>query len=66
MDSTQVSAHDPRVVAILTNPDDYFSKASRRAWAKARADIAAEVNRRARQRSNNNRHEDKPPSVETW
>lgn len=45
-----VVARDPRVSAILTNPDLYFNDACHRAWDNARADIARELARRARDR----------------
>jgi hypothetical protein len=43
-------ADDPRVRAILTEPDAYFSAALRRAWPQARADIEQQLDRRGRNR----------------
>ena len=45
-----VTAHDPRVGAILKTPDEYFAKARRKAWLEARKDIAADLARRAKRR----------------
>lgn len=39
MDGTGLAASDPRVRAILTEPDAYFSAALRRAWPQAGADV---------------------------
>jgi hypothetical protein len=50
MDSTELVASDPRVRAILTDPDAYFSAAMRRAWPEAAADIQAALDQRARAR----------------
>lgn len=50
MDGGKVVARDPRVGAILTHPDIYFAAARRRAWPRARVDIEAELDRRARAR----------------
>jgi hypothetical protein len=50
MDGTGLAASDPRVRAILTEPDAYFSAALRRAWPQARADIELELDRRTRTR----------------
>jgi len=47
-----IVARDPRVLAILTRPDDYFTNARRTAWRKAREDVATDLERRARQRRN--------------
>ena len=52
MDGAQLAAGDPRVRAILTEPDAYFSAALRRAWPQAGADIQAALDRRARTRRN--------------
>jgi hypothetical protein len=52
MESAELAAHDPRVRAILTEPDAYFSAALRRAWPQAGADIQAALDRRARARRN--------------
>ena len=52
MDSAEIAASDPRVRAILTEPDAYFSAALRRAWPQAGADIQAALDRRARTSSN--------------
>jgi hypothetical protein len=52
MDGAEVIARDPRVRAILTQPEAYFSAARRRAWPQARADIALELDRRDRARRN--------------
>jgi hypothetical protein len=51
MDSTEIAASDPRVRAILTEPDAYFTAALRRAWPQAGADIQASLDRRARNRN---------------
>jgi len=45
-------AKDPRVLAILTEPDAYFDDARRKAWREARVDIATDLDRRARRRGN--------------
>jgi hypothetical protein len=55
MDGTELVADDPRVRAILTQPDAYFSAALRRAWPQARADIEQELDRRTRMRRNGTR-----------
>jgi hypothetical protein len=52
MDGAPLAAGDPRVRAILTEPDAYFSTALRRAWPQAGADIQAALDRRARTRRN--------------
>ena len=52
MDSAGLAASDPRVRAILTEPDAYFSAALRRAWPQAGADIQAALDRQARARRN--------------
>jgi hypothetical protein len=52
MDGAGLAASDPRVRAILTEPDAYFSAALRRAWPQAGADIQAALDRRARDRRN--------------
>lgn len=52
MDGAPLAAGDPRVRAILTEPDAYFSTALRRAWPQAGADIQAALDRRARARRN--------------
>jgi hypothetical protein len=52
MDERTIIARDARVSAMLTNPDLYFSAARRRAWAQAGADVAADLDRRARARRN--------------
>jgi hypothetical protein len=52
MDGAGLLASDPRVRAILTEPDAYFSAALRRAWPQARADIELELNRRIHTRRN--------------
>lgn len=41
MDHDELAASDPRVRAILTDPDAYFSTARRLAWPEAGADIRA-------------------------
>lgn len=51
MDGAEPVAADPRVRALLTEPDAYFSAALRRAWPQARADVELELGRRARARS---------------
>jgi hypothetical protein len=50
MDHAELAARDPRVRAILTNPDAYFSAALRLAWPQAGADVQAVLDRRARVR----------------
>jgi hypothetical protein len=45
-----VVAHDARVWAILKTPDEYFARARREAWLRAREDVAADLARRARRR----------------
>lgn len=50
-------ARDPRVLAILTRPDDYFDNARRNAWQRAREDVAADLERRATLRRNGGRPE---------
>lgn len=55
MDSAELAASDPRVRAILTEPDAYFSAALRRAWPQAGADIHAALDRRAQARRNGSR-----------
>lgn len=55
MDSAELAASDPRVRAILTEPDAYFSAALRRAWPQAGADIQAALDRRALARRNGTR-----------
>ncbi|HEX6518728.1 MAG TPA: hypothetical protein VF070_01755 [Streptosporangiaceae bacterium] len=52
MDSAEIAASDPRVRAILTEPDAYFSAALRRAWPQAGADIQGALDRRAQDRRN--------------
>lgn len=47
-----IVARDPRVLAILTGPDDYFENARRDAWRKAREDVATDLERRASRRRN--------------
>lgn len=49
-----LAAKDPRVLAILTAPEAYFRDARRKAWREARADIADDLDRRARRRRNRN------------
>lgn len=51
MDGAEPVAADPRVRALLTEPDAYFSAALRRAWPQAGADVELELGRRARARS---------------
>lgn len=55
MDSAELAASDPRVRAILTEPDAYFSAALRRAWPQAGADIQAALDQRARAQRNGSR-----------
>lgn len=44
-----VIARDPRVAAILTRPDDYFSRARTRAWLAAGHDVRSDLKRRKSQ-----------------
>lgn len=50
MNSAETAASDPRVRAILTEPDAYFSAALRRAWPQAGADIRVALDRRVQAR----------------
>jgi hypothetical protein len=50
MDHAELAARDPRVRAILTDPDAYFSAALRLAWPQAGADVQAVLDTRARVR----------------
>jgi hypothetical protein len=50
VDHAELAASDPRVRAILTDPDAYFSAALRLAWPQAGADIQAALDKRARAR----------------
>jgi hypothetical protein len=52
MDKSPIVARDARVSAMLANPDRYFHDARRRAWVRAVADVAADLDRRARDRRN--------------
>lgn len=45
-----IAARDARVLEILTAPDEYFLKARRKAWAKARSDVQQDLARRAEAR----------------
>lgn len=45
-----IVAKDPRVLAMLTEPEDYFDEARRKARREARVDIATDLVRRARRR----------------
>lgn len=56
MDSAELAASDPRVRAILTEPDAYFAAARRRAWPQAAADIHAALDQHARAQPNGARH----------
>jgi hypothetical protein len=56
MDSAGLAASDPRVRAILTEPDAYFAAALRRAWPQAAADIHAALDQQARARRNGARY----------
>jgi hypothetical protein len=56
MDERTIVARDARVSAMLTNPELYFSDARRRAWVRAVADVAADLDRRARARRNGRTH----------
>ena len=47
-----IVAHDARVWAILKTPDEYFARARRHAWLRAREDVAADLDRRAQRRRN--------------
>lgn len=55
MDGARIAASDPRVRAILTEPEAYFMAARRRAWPQAGADIHAALDLRARARSRRTR-----------
>lgn len=55
LDGAELVADDPRVRAILTEPDAYFSDALRRAWPQARADIEQQLDRRSRTRRDGTR-----------
>jgi hypothetical protein len=50
MDHAELAARDPRVRAILTDPDAYFSAALRLAWPQAGADVQAVLDRHAQAR----------------
>ena len=50
MDQAELAATDPRVRAILTDPEAYFSTALRLAWPEAGADIQAALANGARAR----------------
>lgn len=52
MEERTIITRDARVSAMLSNPAGYFSVARRRAWEKARVDVAADLDRRARVRRN--------------
>jgi hypothetical protein len=45
-------ARDARVLAILTAPDEYFTRARLEAWAKAGEDVEQDLARRAEERQN--------------
>jgi hypothetical protein len=47
-----LAANDPRVLAILMTPDEYFARARRQAWLRAKEDVAADLQRRAQRRRN--------------
>jgi hypothetical protein len=47
-----IAARDARVLAILTAPDEYFTRARLEAWAKAGEDVAQDLARRAEERQN--------------
>lgn len=47
-----IAASDPRVLAILRTPDEYFARARRHQWLKAEEDVAADLQRRAERRRN--------------
>ena len=52
MDGTAPIARDPRVGRILRDPDRYFATARRRALARARDDVEADLSLRALARRN--------------
>jgi hypothetical protein len=54
-------ARDPRVLAILTTPDDYFARVRRQAWIGAGEDIAVDLARRAKHRRDSAREDDASP-----
>jgi len=47
-----IAANDPRVLAILRTPDEYFARARKQQWLKAEEDVAADLQRRAERRRN--------------
>jgi hypothetical protein len=47
-----IAARDARVLAILTAPDEDFTRARLEAWAKAGEDVAQDLARRAKRRQN--------------
>jgi len=47
-----LAANDPRVLAILMTPDEYFARARKQAWLRAKEDVAADLQRRAERRRN--------------
>ena len=60
MDKRSIIARDARVSAMLSNPDRYFRAARRRAWNKAVAEVAADLDRRARARRDGDLHATRP------
>lgn len=47
-----IAANDPRVLAILMTPDEYFARARMQAWLSAKEEVAADLQRRAERRRN--------------
>ena len=47
-----LAANDPRVLAILMTPDEYFARARKQAWLRAKEEVAADLQRRAERRRN--------------
>lgn len=53
-------ARDPRVVEILSSPDDYFARARARAWLVAGYEVAWDLDRREFRRRNGARYDHGP------
>jgi hypothetical protein len=50
--SPRIADLDQRLAALLADPDRYFTAAWQRAWILARAEVEADLARRARARLN--------------